>query len=89
MCCNARSAAIPLADIAARADAHPQPVARVLVDIGPIGAAKAAAFGFRHREHVATVIGNAAKVGALVLVLGIVPGGLMTLCAQAVSKLFP
>jgi NADH-quinone oxidoreductase subunit N len=26
--------------------------------------------------------------GALVLVLGILPGGLMTLCAQAVSKLF-
>jgi NADH-quinone oxidoreductase subunit N len=25
--------------------------------------------------------------GALVLVLGIVPGGLMTLCAQAVAKL--
>jgi len=26
--------------------------------------------------------------GALILVLGIVPGGLMTLCAQAIASLF-
>ena len=47
----------PFAHIAAGRDAHAQPVARILVDEGPVGARKHTAFGFGHEERVARALG--------------------------------
>ena len=45
------------AHIAARADAHAQPVAGMLVDKGPVGARQHPPFGFGHGDGIARPLG--------------------------------